>query len=451
MTSISAAEQSDVHGKALAINLEGSIYGTLAEIGAGQEVARWFLSVGAASGTVAKTISAYDKTVSDEIYGAGTRYVSKKRLLAMLDHEYDLLLTRLNAIRGTDKLFFVFADTVATRNFEGTNQQHGWVGIRFQTRPGSEPSQILLHINLCDSTALGQQQAVGILGVNLIHAAFHRREDIDCLLEGVFEELTTARVEIDVIEVDGPAFRQHDGNEWCLTLLYRKMARAVVFGENDGPIEPSSILRKRPLLVMRGTCQHPELLNPALLQTANRKLVGEGVRLERDPMAVVEMSIHHVDASAAPPAAAMLQCLDRITPHCPMIVSDLPETYLLSQYLRRHSREPVRFVMSIAAAARIMQEAFYRDLPGTLLEGLGKLLSTNVKLYVAPMPRQALLSALRDLSGNIPLKASASGVVGLDDLALSGPARHLFDYLRASGRVVELMEPGVGGTVPVAA
>src|SRR4051794_36052911 len=164
----------DTHAKALALNLESSIYGTFAEIGAGQEVARWFLTVGAASGTVAKTISAYDKTVSDDIYGAGTRYVSQERLLAMLDREYNLLLERLTSTHGHDKRFFVFADTVAARNYQGTNEQHGWLGIRFQTQPGSEPSEMLLHINMRDSTAQLQQQAIGILGVNLVYAAFRQ-------------------------------------------------------------------------------------------------------------------------------------------------------------------------------------------------------------------------------------------------------------------------------------
>src|SRR5215469_15379665 len=154
-------EVSDAHGKALALNLDTSIYGTLAEIGAGQEVARWFLRVGAASGTVAKTISAYDKVVSDDIYGAGTRYVSKERLLAMLDFEYGLVLKRLTPTRGENTRFFVFADTVAARNYAGTNDQHGWLGIRFQHEPRAPESQLLLHINLHDSTAELQQQAIG--------------------------------------------------------------------------------------------------------------------------------------------------------------------------------------------------------------------------------------------------------------------------------------------------
>src|SRR5262245_35706465 len=173
MASSPASIQRDAHGKALSLNLDTSIYGTLAEIGAGQEVARYFLSVGAASGTVAKSISAYDKMVSDDIYGAGTRYVSKERLLAMLECEYMHLLDGLSPSRGKDTRFFVFADTVAARNYQGTNQQHGWLGIRFQTEPSSQPSQIILHVNLRDSTAQLQQQTIGILGVNLTYAAFH--------------------------------------------------------------------------------------------------------------------------------------------------------------------------------------------------------------------------------------------------------------------------------------
>src|ERR1700739_4651557 len=190
MSPATASQRRDTHGKALSLNLDGSIYGTLAEIGAGQEVARWFLSVGAASGTVAKTISAYDKKVSDEIYGSGTRYVSKERLLAMLDCEYRLLLERLGAAGGEEKRFFAFANTVAARNYQGNNEQHGWLGIRFQIEPRAPPSQVLLHINLCDQTAQLQQQAIGILGVNLVYAAYHQRTDADLFLSGLFDDLS---------------------------------------------------------------------------------------------------------------------------------------------------------------------------------------------------------------------------------------------------------------------
>ncbi len=247
MSTATASPRHDTHGKALSLNLDASIYGTLAEIGAGQEVARWFLSVGAASGTVAKTISAYDKKVSDEIYGAGTRYVSRERLLAMLDREYRLLLERLSTTRGDEKRFFAFADTISARNYQGSNEQHGWLGIRFQMEPNAPGSQVLLHINLCDPTAQLQQQAIGILGVNLVYAAYHQRTDVDVFLAGLFDDLSIERIEIDVIEFDGPAFMNRDARAWCLALLGRHMSHAIVFDNGGRVVEPSSLLRKRPL------------------------------------------------------------------------------------------------------------------------------------------------------------------------------------------------------------
>src|SRR5262249_21645039 len=185
----------DTHSKALELNLDASVYGTFAEIGAGQEVARWFLSVGAASGTVAQTISAYDKTFSDDTYGSGTRYVSRDRLLAMLEREYKLLVERLGDTRGKETRFFAFADTVASRNYKGDNEQHGWVGLRFQTDPGAEPSDILLHVNLRDATALLQQQALGILGVNLLYASARQRDSRDQFLQGLWDDLSLQRLE----------------------------------------------------------------------------------------------------------------------------------------------------------------------------------------------------------------------------------------------------------------
>jgi hypothetical protein len=432
----------DTHAKALALNLDNSIYGTFAEIGAGQEVARWFLTVGAASGTVANTISAYDKTVSDDIYGASTRYVSKERLQAMLDCEYKLLLQRLGAARGESTRYFVFADTVAARNYQGSNEQHGWAGLRFQSEPGSEPSQVLLHMNLRDSTAALQQAAIGILGVNLIYAAFRQGSSVDTFLTGLFDELSARRIEIDVIQLDGPAFATQDSAEWCLALLSHKMAHGIVLNCGAGVVEPASVLRKRPLIVLRGTFNHPELLDPALMERARRQLLAEGAPFEREPAALLEMTIHHVSRATAFSATEILQRIRQLSPSCATIVSDFPETYLLSRYLSRYSTEPVRFVMSIAAAAKVLHEAFYHDLPGTLLEGLGRLLATNVKLYVAPMPRIAFEAALRDMSATVAIKPSGKSVIGLDDLAPAAPACHLVEYLRATGRIVALDHSG---------
>ena len=433
-----ASIQHDAHGKALALNLDPSIYGTMAEIGAGQEVARWFLSVGAASGTVAKTISAYDKKVSDDIYGGGTRYVSKERVGAMLEYEYKLLLDRLNPDRGKDTRFFAFADTVAARNYQGTNQQHGWLGICFQTEPSSPPSQILLHINLRDSTVQLQQQALGILGVNLIYAVFYQRMGIDLFLAGLFDELSIARIEIDVIEFNGSAFPAEDARVWCLALLRHQMAHVVLFDTQGKVTEPSSVLRKRPLLVMRGSFSHPELFDSELFQAANQQLLAEGTTFEREPVTLLEMTIRHISGDETLASPEMLACIQQLTRQGFVMITDYPETYLLSHYLRRHSTEPVRFIMGVAAAAKILHETFYQDLPGALLEGVGRLFASNVKLYVAPMPSRAFNAAVSDLSGAFTVEESDKTLVTLDDLAPSIPGLHLFEYLRACGRVVAL-------------
>ncbi len=194
---------SATHRKALELNLDPTSYGTFAEIGAGQEVANWFLRVGAASGTVAQTICAYDKEFSDERYGQGTRYVSRERLLAMLDREFQPLEGQLRAARGPQLRFFAFADTVAARNFKGDNEQHGWVGIRFQRESGVAPSDVLLHVELRDRDVALQREALGVLGVNLVHAAFHQRLEPQPFLRATFEDLTTDRLEVDVIELRG--------------------------------------------------------------------------------------------------------------------------------------------------------------------------------------------------------------------------------------------------------
>ena len=204
-------EKLDTHHKALTLNLDTSTFGSFAEIGAGQEVARWFLVVGGASGTVAKTISAYDKEVSDDLYGSGSRYVSKQRLEAMLDNEWAQLLTQLEKTRGSRTRFFSFVDTVSARNFAGTNDPHGWIGLRFQSQPGGPPNDVLLHVNMLDPANILQQEAIGILGVNLIYAAFYELQTKESFLEGVAQDVVVKdRIEIDYIDLRGPAFETWD-------------------------------------------------------------------------------------------------------------------------------------------------------------------------------------------------------------------------------------------------
>jgi hypothetical protein len=205
-----STEKPDTHHKALTLNLDTSTFGSFAEIGAAQEVARWFLTVGGASGTVAKTISAYDKEVSDDLYGSGSRYVSKQRLEAMLDNEWAQLLTQLEQTRGPRTRFFSFVDTVSARNFVGTNDPHGWIGLRFQSQPGGPPNDVLMHINMLDPANILQQEAIGIFGVNLIYSAFYELQTKESFLEGVAQNVVKERIEIDYLDLRGPAFETWD-------------------------------------------------------------------------------------------------------------------------------------------------------------------------------------------------------------------------------------------------
>ena len=252
-----STQKLDTHHKALTINLDASTFGSFAEIGAGQEVARWFLLVGGASGTVAKTISAYDKEVSDDLYGSGSRYVSKQRLEAMLDNEWNQLLTQLDKTRGAQTRFFCFVDTVSARNFAGTNDSHGWIGLRFQSQPGGAPNDILLHINMRDPSNVLQQQAIGILGVNLIYAAFYEAQIKESFLEGLAQDVVAERIEIDYVDLRGPAFESWDRRALLVQLVRDGLAEAV-FSQPKAPQFPRPrFSTRKPLCLRRDTSATP--------------------------------------------------------------------------------------------------------------------------------------------------------------------------------------------------
>jgi hypothetical protein len=438
MSTPARPQSTDIHAKALAINLEDSYYGTFAEIGAGQEVARWFLSVGAASGTVAQAISAYDKMVSDDTYGAGTRYVSRERVLAMLDHEYQLLLARLAKVRGANTRFFVFADTVATRNYQGTNEQHGWLGVRFQADPLDQPSQILLHINLGDPTAQLQQQAIGTLGVNLIYAAFHQRSSSASFLAGLFDDLSIERLEIDVLELTGPVFAGADARLWCLDLLCKGMCRALIFDTNGQVVEPSTPLHKRPLIVQRTMSGHP---GPSVAETfklAKQRFLAEGIPFDHEPLPMLEVNTASLGGAATSNSVELLALIEQLTPLGTVVVTDFKEGYQVLNYLRRYTPAPIRVVLWISMFLQLLEERLYSSQPGAILESFGRLLFTDVTIYVAPMRKEALLAALGSLPEGLLQEPSDRDLLSLDDILPKSPLDHLFGYLRASGRIVPL-------------
>jgi hypothetical protein len=249
------SETINTHQKALRINLDPISYGSFAEIGAGQEVARWFLLVGGASGTVAKSISAYDKEVSDDLYGFGARYVSKERLEAMLDNEWGQLLNQLNESHGPRTCFFSFVDTISARNYAGTNESHGWVGLRFQQRPGGEPNDIVLHINMRDESNVLQQASIGILGVNLIYAVFYQFQTKESFLENVAQDVEK-RIEIDYMVLRGPAFEGWDQRGILAHLLRAGLAEAVCYTHSGSPVAPTEALHKKAVVLAPGTFDH---------------------------------------------------------------------------------------------------------------------------------------------------------------------------------------------------
>src|ERR1700732_3196003 len=300
-----STEKLDTHRKAVTLNLDTSKFGSFAEIGAGQEVARWFLVVGGASGTVAKTISAYDKEVSDDLYGSGSRYVSKQRLEAMLEHEWAQLLTELEKTRGSRTRFFSFVDTVSAPNFAGSNDPNGWIGLRFQSQPGGPPNDILMHINMLDPANILQQEAIGILGVNLIYAGFYELQTEESFLKGVTEDVVKERIEIDYIDLRGPAFETWDRRSLLAYLVSAGFAEAVFFPSRGPAVPPTEALYKKTVVLAPGYFGHVDAahaqIHARLLPSAIEELRNELGETKSAPAGFFCLTAAPSAPSEAPP------------------------------------------------------------------------------------------------------------------------------------------------------
>jgi hypothetical protein len=428
--------------KALELNLDPTSYGTFAEIGAGQEVANWFLRVGAASGTVAQTICAYDKGFSDERYGHGTRYVSRDRLLAMLDREFEPLEARLRAARGPQVRFFAFANTVAARNFKGDNEQHGWVGIRFQAESGSAPNDILLHVELRDREVAQQREALGMLGVNLVHAVFRQPLQPEPFLRAMFEDLSGDRLEVDVIDLRGTVFAGTDNRLWCLEALRQGICRGIVLDRNGQPDQPSTVLRKRALVVGAETSASATEDPLGVISGAFEQLKREGGGSEREPITVLDLRLGELNNSSASDRSVLMDHLRRASAGSTVVITDQAMLHPVVDYLRRYSSAPFRLVASVSAFARLISTS-YAALPGTLLEGLAKLLQQDVKLYLYPVSRSVFAREQEQVRSRRVTASSATEVVSVDDLRCEPPLDHLLRYLRGAGWIVPLELPPV--------
>lgn len=373
------------HQKALRINLDPLRYGTFAEIGAGQEVVRWFFRVGGAAGTISKSMSAYDMKVSDAIYGECDRYVSKQRLQSMLDYEHDLNISRLREIRGNNTAFFAFADTVSARSFKGGNECHGWMGIKFQSHPRDEDSQIIIHVRMLDNDNALQQEAIGIVGVNLIYGAFSLHHRPNELLASLLDNLTPDRIEIDMIEFSGIEFRYIDNRAMALKLVEKKMSKAAMFAADGSVLQPAEVLYKRPVLVERGSFRPVTNVNIDMLRCAQEQFSNrDDVDHERIvPLMEITMSnlMGHgsIDLQDFLARADMMAASGTI-----VLISDFSQYHRLTTYLDYFARSPIGITMGAKSLLDLFDERYYSDLQGGVLEGIGRLFKDNLTLYIYP-------------------------------------------------------------------
>lgn len=430
MTHLEQPEQDEAqstHDKALHINIDGARYGTFAEIGAGQEVARWFFRVGGAAATVAKTTSAYDASVSDAAYGPTKRYVSRERLQAMLDHEWSLLLERLDSSRGATTRFFVFADTVAAKSWTQSEAGRGWLGIRFQTEPKEPPSQIIIHARMWDQENARQQDALGILGVNLLHAAFYERKPED-LIGALMDGLTRDRMEVDMVKFSGQAFGSTDNRLMSLQLVEQRLTNAVMFATDGEVLEPAEVLHGMPVLIERGSFRPATRVTLDMLEQALTLMRADPEGDAREPVAVMEMTLRNlmtpderIDHADFLSRMDILRALGRT-----VMISNYSRFHSVTGYFRRYTKDRIGIVLGVPTLEQLFEESHYEDLEGGLLEALGRLLSGAVKLYVYPV---------RD--------PKTGQSVTADSFTPPAPLAHLYAYLAESGRVAPI-EPGRG-------
>src|SRR5690349_15707082 len=383
------AHQSDTHQKALRINLDPRWYGTIAEIGAGQEVVRWFFRVGGAAGTVAKSMSAYDMAVSDAVYGKAERYVSAGRLQNMLDHEFDLNVERLDDERGDSNCFFAFANTVVARSYRGGNECHGWMGIKFQSQTHDEPSQIVMHVRMLDEEANLQQEALGIVGVNLLYGAFFHHHEPERLIETLLDQLTIGRIEIDMIQFRGIEFRGVDNRLMALKLVQVGLSGAAMFGPDREVLQPSEVLRKKAILVERGSFRPPTVVNIDMLEAAREKFAEDPAVAGREILMLTELTMANLRAGGDVVDRRDFLARVDLLAACGLtvLISDYLAYHRLAAYLSWRTDGRIGVVMGVPSLLGLFEESPHAELPGGILESFGRLFKNDLRLFVYPMLR----------------------------------------------------------------
>lgn len=413
-----------LQNKALRINLNRNIYGTFAEIGAGQETARHFFRAGGASGTIAKAMSAYDKDFSDAVYGVQDdgRYVTEGRLRRMLQHETQLIEERITRERHPEKLFFTYANTVATIDFAKQYLGHGWVGIKFQVSPGEDYSEIILHVRFKEREAQLQQNTLGILGLNLIYGAFYKHDQPKKLLKYLYDHIDKDKIEIDLVNFSGPRFEHVDNRLMSLQLLKNEMTEAVMFGPDGYNVLSARVLYKKHVLALRGSFRPVTKVNMDMYQTAKDMFLKSGKVTEDTMETIFEITLSNLKASGEIDEQDFLHRAELL---CSLgqtvMISNFKEYYRLVEYLNNYTKERIGLVMGVNNLIDIFDTKYYTHLSGGILEAFGKLFFKDLRVYLYPM-----------------IDKETGELITSDNLKVHPRMKELYKFFKYNGRVIDI-------------
>jgi hypothetical protein len=411
-----------IQQKALSVNLEAPIFGTIVEIGAGQEVARQFFAAGGAAGTIAKTMSAYDMKVSDEIYGEASRYVSRERLEQMLIKEYDLVVRRLADVRPRNTTFFTYAATVAAKSYGHKSESHGWVGMRLQLRPGEPANEIILHVRMLEDDSQSQSEALGMLGVNLIYGAYHYPSHPEQIIDSLLDSIGQDRLEVDLINFAGPAFAYVENRLMNLRLIRSWLTRAVMFDAQGESVAPIDMLYKVPVQVIRGSFKPPTNTHVDMLEGVRRQfLETSGVEAE-SVFQMAEITISELVTGDQVDDSDFLARVDLLNGlGLTVLISDYVRFFRLRSWLRQFTQSPICISISVLDFDAVFDEQYYGGLEGGILEAIGKLFPDNTHVFVYPTRK-------------------AGELITLENVSVPESQVYLLKYLLANGKVIPARE-----------
>ena len=415
-----------IKAKALRINLNEHIYGTFAEIGAGQEVARHFFRSGGASGTIAKTMSAYDKAFSDAIYGSETNsgYVSESRLKKMLDYEVNLLQSRMNRKNHPNKMFFTYANTVATIDFAKKYKGHGWMGIKFQTNPKEDFSEVHIHVRFHQFDAKAQQEALGLMGLNLIYGAYYKNDQPRKLLRYLYDHIDTDSIEIDTINFSGPLFKGVDNRLMSLELVKNDMTKAVMFGPDGNNVLPAKVLYKKNILAIRGSFRPVTLVNEDMfIKSKNIIEKGKGFN-EKDHITLFEITLSNLRSNNGD--VNEKDFMDRAKLLCALghtvMITNFKEYYKLADYFSSYTEKNVVLTMGVNNLIEIFDEKYYDNLRGGILEAFGMLFVKNLRVFL------------------YPTKSSEGTIINSNNIHVANKMKNLYKFFKFNNRLLDIID-----------